>query len=110
MWMRIFGGSPLSTSSHSAGEAISSPSLSRPVMSASSVGGRLSGSEILRRFFLTMPSSASSRSMRLSSARSAFFRPNSRAISRVPTFPGFALMKATMAFRSGKPWSCLRFT
>ncbi len=36
----------------------------------------------------TWPSSASSRSMRLSATRSAFFRPKARAISRVPTLPG----------------------
>ena len=38
--------------------------------------------------FSTEPSSANSRSRRLRSARSAFFSPNARAISRVPTFPG----------------------
>src|SRR6186713_2053488 len=48
--------------------------------------------------------------MRFSSTRSAFFRPNSRAISRVPILPGFARTKATMASRLGKPLSYLRFT
>src|ERR1700692_4670221 len=44
--------------------------------------------------------------MRFSSARSAFFRPNSRAISRVPMIlPGFARIKATMASRLGKTLS-----
>src|SRR4051812_14413422 len=37
--------------------------------------------------------------------RSAFFSPNSRAISRVPTFPGDLRMKATMASRVGKTLS-----
>src|SRR3954471_2542263 len=37
--------------------------------------------------------------------RSAFFSPNSRAISRVPTFPGDPRMKATMASRAGKTLS-----
>src|SRR3954452_22170329 len=48
--------------------------------------------------------------IRFSSTRSAFLRPNSRAISRVPILPGFARMKATMASRAGKPLSCLLFT
>src|SRR5205807_2028414 len=48
------------------------------------------------------PSSANSRRIRFNSARSAFFRPNSRAISRVPTFPGCARMKATRASGVGK--------
>src|SRR5260370_34908799 len=49
--------------------------------------------------------------MRFSSTRSAFFRPNSRAISRVPMLlPGFARIKATMASRPGKPLSCFLFT
>ena len=104
-WMRIFGGSPLSTSSHSAGVAINSPSLSRPVMSAITVGGRAAGSLIFLPRLVIVPSSASSRRMRFSSTRSAFLRPNSRAISRVPTFPGCARMKATMASRLGKPLS-----
>src|SRR3954469_2529486 len=57
-----------------------------------------------------VPSSASSRRIRFNSARSAFFRPNSRAISLVPILPGWARMKARMASRAGKPWSCFRFT
>src|SRR5258708_2979462 len=40
-WMRIFGGSPFSTSSHSVGVALNSPSRSRPVMSAIMVAARL---------------------------------------------------------------------
>src|ERR1700681_2552396 len=44
IWMRIFGGSPFSTSSHSAGVAINSPSLSRPEMSAMTVAGSAAGS------------------------------------------------------------------
>src|SRR5215471_545839 len=48
--------------------------------------------------------------MRLSSARSAFFRPNSRAISLVPTLPGLLRIKATMASRVGKPLSGFCFT
>src|SRR5450432_69614 len=103
--MRIFGGSPFSTSSHSVGVAINSPSLSRPVTSAITVAGRAAGSLIFLPRFSIVPSSASSRRMRLSSTRSAFFRPNSRAISRVPTFPGCARMKATRASRSGKTLS-----
>src|SRR4029077_2720086 len=107
-WIRIFGGSPPSTSSHSAGMAISSPSLSRLVISASTVSGRISGSLMSLPRFLIVPLSASSRRIRFSSARSAFLRPNSRAISRVPTFPGCARMKATMASVVGKPLSrCL---
>src|ERR1700748_2605192 len=43
--------------------------------------------------------------MRFSSTRSAFLRPNSRAISRVPMAVGFVRMKATMASRLGKPLS-----
>src|ERR1700730_14792237 len=104
-WMRIFGGSPFSTSSHSVGVAINSPSLSRPVMSAITVAGRAASSLIFLPRFSIVPWSASSRRMRLSSTRSAFFRPNSRAISRVPTFPGCARMKATRASRSGKTLS-----
>ncbi len=41
--MRIFGTGPCSSSSHSVGVAISSPSLSRPVMSASVTSGRRAG-------------------------------------------------------------------
>ena len=70
------------------GVAINSPSLSRPVMSAITVGGSAAGSCSLRPRLAIVPSSASSRRMRFSSTRSAFFRPNSRAISRVPTLPG----------------------
>src|SRR5438309_1196422 len=100
--MRIFGGSPFSTSSHSVGVAINSPSLSRPVMSTIMVAGSAAVSLILRPRLAITPSSASSRRMRFNSARSAFFRPNSRAISRVPTFPGCARMKATRASGVGK--------
>src|ERR1700730_1161395 len=101
-WMRIFGGSPLSTSSHSAGVAINSPSLSRPVISAITVAGSTAGSPTFLPRCSIAPWSASSRRIRFSSARSAFFRPNSREISRVPTWPGCARMKATMASGSGK--------
>src|SRR5207237_9563547 len=79
-------------------------------MSATTVGGRVAGSWIFRPRLATVPSSASSRRMRFSSTRSAFFRPNSRAISRVPILPGFARIKATMASRLGKPLSCFLFT
>src|SRR5947209_190702 len=48
------------------------------------------------------PSSASSRSMRLSSARSAFFRLKARAISRVPTLPGCLPTKAMMSSLEGR--------
>ena len=41
--MRIFGTAPWASSSHSVGVAISSPSLSRPVMSASVTDGRAPG-------------------------------------------------------------------
>src|SRR5580698_9052909 len=58
--MRIFGGSPLS-SSHSVGVAISSPSLSRPVMSAITVGGSAAGSWIFLPCLAIAPSAASSR-------------------------------------------------
>src|SRR5947207_636049 len=102
IWMRIFGGSPFSTSSHSVGVAVNSPSLSRPVMSTIMVAGSAAVSLILRPRLAITPSSASSRRMRFNSARSAFFRPNSRAISRVPTFPGCARMKATRASGVGK--------
>src|SRR5207245_929061 len=81
-----------------------------PVMSATTVGGRVAGSWIFRPRLATVPSSVSSRRMRFSSTRSAFFRPNSRAISRVPILPGFARIKATMASRLGKPLSCFLFT
>src|SRR4051812_29888685 len=108
--MRIFGAGPFSSVSHSMGVASSSPSVSRPVMSATTVGGSAAGSWILRPRLAIAPSSASSRKMRFSSTRSAFFRPNSRAISRVPILPGFARMKATMASRPGKPLSCFLFT
>src|SRR4051812_33755003 len=101
-WMRIFGGSPFSTSSHSVGVAINSPSLSRPVMSTITVAGNAAVSLIFRPRLAITPSSASSRRMRFNSARSAFFRPNSRAISRVPTFPACARMKATRASGVGK--------
>src|SRR6202163_426913 len=103
--MRIFGGSPLSTSSHSVGVAINSPSLSRPVMSAIIVAGSAAVSLIFLPRLAITPSSESSRRMRFNSARSAFFRPNSRAISRVPTFPGWARRKATMASGLGKTLS-----
>src|SRR4051795_5100276 len=108
--MRIFGAGPLSSVSHSVGVASSSPSVSRPVMSATTVGGRVAGWWIFRPRLAIAPSSASSRRIRFSSMRSAFFRPNSRAISRVPILPGFARMKATMASRLGKPLSCFLFT
>src|SRR5215831_12573680 len=108
--MRIFGGSPPSASSHSAGVAISSPSASRPVMSAITVTGSVAVSATFLPRFAIVPCSARSRSMRFSSTRSAFFRPNSRAISLVPTLPGFARMKATMASLPGKPLSRVRFT
>src|SRR6187402_2587881 len=79
-------------------------------MSAITVGGRAAGSWIFRPRLAMAPSSASSRRMRFSSTRSAFFSPNSRAISRVPILPGFARIKATMASRLGKPLSCFLFT
>ena len=44
IWMRIFGGSPFASSSHSVGVAISSPSSSRPVISAIRVSGQGAGS------------------------------------------------------------------
>src|SRR5229473_2239456 len=110
MWMRIFGGSPLSTSSHSAGVAINSPSRSRPVMSAITVAGRPAVSATFLPCLTIVPASARSRRMRFNSARSAFLRPNSRAISLVPAFPGFARMKATMASLLGKPLSRSLFT
>ena len=44
--MRIFGAVAALSSSHSVGVAISSPSLSRPVMSAITVGGSAAGSWI----------------------------------------------------------------
>lgn len=69
------------------------------------VGGSSAGSCTLRRRLAIVPSSARSRRMRFSSTRSAFFRPNSRAISRVPTLPGCARIKATMASRLGKTLS-----
>src|SRR5438309_10263484 len=108
--MLILGGSPFSTSSHSVGVAVNSPSLSRPVMSAIMVAGRLAVSLIFLPRLAITPSSASSRRMRFNSTRSAFFRPNSRAISRVPILAGFARIKATMASRPGKPLSCFLFT
>src|SRR5258707_375397 len=108
--MRIFGAGPSCSVSHSVGAASSSPSVSRPVISAITVGGSAAGSRILRPRLATVPSSASSRRICLSSTRSAFFKPNSRAISRVPILPGFARMKATMASRLGKPLSCFLFT
>src|SRR5215468_245318 len=108
--MRIFGGSPPSASSHSAGVAISSPSASRPVMSAITVTGSVAVSAIFLPRLAIVPCSTRSRSTRFSSARSAFFRPNSRAISLVPALPGFARMKATMASLPGKPLSRVRFT
>src|SRR3954470_21422015 len=40
--------------------------------------------------------------MRLSSTRSAFFSPNSRAISRVPTLPGCARTNARIVSGDGK--------
>ena len=46
--MRIFGAAPLSSSSHSVGVASNSPSVSRPVMSAITVGGSAAGSWIFR--------------------------------------------------------------
>src|SRR5258708_15228913 len=100
--MRILGASPLVAWSHSVGVAISSPALSRVVMSTMMVGGSAAGSWIFLPCLAIVPWSARSRSMRFSSTRSAFFRPNSRAISRVPTLPGCARMNATMASRSGK--------
>ena len=48
------------------------------------------------------PSSASSRSMRLSAARSAFLAPKARAISRVPTLPLCSRMKASSSSREGE--------
>src|SRR5216683_2451300 len=108
--MRIFGGSPPSTSSHSAGVAINSPSASRPVMSAITVAGNVAVSATFLPCLTIVPASARSRRMRFNSARSAFLRPNSRAISLVPAFPGFARMKATMASLLGKPLSRSLFT
>ena len=64
--MRIFGGAPCASSSHSVGTAISSPSRSRAVMSASTTWGRVPGRCSFLRRRSTRPSSASSRSMCLS--------------------------------------------
>ncbi len=47
--------------------------------------------------------------MRLSAARSAFFRPKARAISRVPTLPGCLPMKARMSSLEGRG-GVVRFT
>src|ERR1700722_5203911 len=77
-------------------------------MSAITVGGSAAGSWIFLPCLAIAPSAASSRKVRFNSTRSAFLRPNWRAISRVPTFPGCARMNATMASRSGKTLSrCL---
>src|SRR3984957_2138169 len=74
-------------------------------MSAITVGGRVLGSCTLRPRLAMVPWSASSRRIRFSSMRSAFFSPNSRAISRVPIALGFVRIKATMASRLGKTLS-----
>ena len=92
--MRIFGTGPCSSSSHSVGVASSSPSLSRPVMSASVTSGSPPALCSFLRRDSTWPSSASSRSTRFSSTRRSFFRLKARAISRVPALPGCSLMKA----------------
>ncbi len=84
------------------GLAISSPSRSRVVISASTTCGSVPGWCSFLRAAATWPSSASSRSMRLSAARSAFFRPKARAISRVPTLPGCLPMKARISSLVGR--------
>ena len=65
-------------------------------------GGQGAGVMQLLAPFSTAPSSPSSRSMRLSSARMAFLRPKARAISRVPTLPGCLPMKARMSALEGR--------
>ena len=64
--------------------------------------GQGAGVMQLLRSASTRPSSASSRSMRLSSTRRSFFRLKARAISRVPILPGFSPMKARISSLLGK--------
>ena len=64
--MRILGAGPCSASSHSVGTAISSPSRSRAVTSATTTCGRVPGWCSFLRRCSTRPSSASSRSIVLS--------------------------------------------
>ena len=96
-------GGPMLLASHSAGSATSSPSRSRPLMSASDdVGaagrpcGRSCGGDRAR---LRLPSSFSSC---FSPMRSPPWMLKARAISRLPTLPGAFATKATSSWREGR--------
>jgi hypothetical protein len=84
---RIRGGSPAS-SSHSAGVAISSPSVVRSVTARTETDGRSPARVSLPRFFSTVPSSARSFSIRFSAILSPPLMPKARPISRFPAAPG----------------------
>ena len=99
---RIFGGAPCSSSSHSVGVAMNSPSRSRAMMSAMTTFGSVPARCSFRRDQETSPPSASSFSVPLSAARSAPLRPKARAISRVPTFPCWRATKARISSLVGR--------
>ena len=87
---------PCASSSHSVGTAISSPSRSRCVMSASTTEGRVPGVVQLLAPRLDARLRRRGRAACAAAvARSAFFSPKARAISRVPTLPLCVPMKAT---------------
>ena len=75
---------------------------SRSVTSASTTAGRAPAWCSFLRRCSTLPSSASSRSICFSAARSAFFRPKARAISRTPALPLCVPMKARTFVAGGE--------
>src|SRR5688572_7265598 len=99
--IKTSGRSP--SSSHTAGLAMRSPWLSRPVTSRIVTGGRPPFRRRLLRSPDSMPSSAMLASRRLNSMRSGPRTPNARAISRLPTLVGDVLMYSRISSRPGSP-------
>ncbi len=115
--MRMRGGAPCS-SSHTAGRAMNSPSLSRLTISSTVTGGRTPGRVSLRREPAINPSSAISRKSAFSAIRSLPLTPKARVISRLPasllalarksriscfegSLPTVALREAPLGFATG---------
>src|SRR5215218_9646495 len=103
----IFGATPCALASHSSGEAMSSPSRSRPVTSATMTGGSCPVLLTPLRRRSTTPSVSSSFSFCFSQMRSPPWMLKARAISRLPTLPGALATKVTRSSREGRRGSVL---
>ena len=104
-WRMSTAGAAPWSSGHSAGRPISSPSLSRVVMSSTVTGGRAPGRERDLRLFFRRPSSSKVLSRSLSSTRASPFSPKALAISRLDARSGFSVMNSSKTSRGGTaPW------